>query len=264
MVATYRLAPYRLEDLTGAIEITPTAGTLRGLRGHRHGASIGLEGVIVPADEPGITHLEISGKDVLLDRELHDAMPSVVQGVWDAVDPSGHLSMTVKLTWDGHGNIDQADAAIEFTGQTSLQPRDFPYRVDNLIGRATVRNRDVVVSDLRGQQGAMNCLVNGRILNAGRDDMDMDLSVEARRLPLDWQLIDALPAQAREALDSLHAAGWAERVQCHLLRSPEGTFRYQVQAALDDLSFQPQAVPCRVTDARGEVQITPEGSGSRT
>ncbi|MCJ7544951.1 MAG: AsmA-like C-terminal region-containing protein [Phycisphaerae bacterium] len=257
MVATCRRVPYRLEDITGQIEITPAAVTLRGIRGRRHGASIGLEGVIVPADKPGATHLDIAGKDVLLDREFRDAMPSPVQKVWDVVDPSGRLSGAVKLTWDGKGKIDQVDAAIEFTGQTSARPREFPYPVDNLIGRATVRNRDVVVEDVRGRRGGMSCLVSGRLLDAGREEMDMDLAIEARRLPLDWELTDALPPQAREAMVSLHAAGWADRVRCRLLRNPAGTFRYEVQAAVEELSFQPEAVPCQVTGARGEIQITP-------
>lgn len=257
MLATCRHVPYRLEDITGQVEITPAAATLRGILGRRHGASIGLGGVIVPADKPGATHLDIVCKDVLLDRELRDAMPQAVQKVWDVVDPSGRLSGTVKVVWDGKGNIDHVDATLEFTGQTSLRPRDFPYPVDNLIGRATVRDRDVVVEDVRGRRGGMNCLVSGHILNAGRDEMDMDLAIEARRLPLDWELTDALPPQAREAMVSLHAAGCADRVRCRLLRSPTGTFRYEVQAAVDELSFQPEGIPCRVTDVRGEVEVTP-------
>ncbi len=257
MVATCRHVPYRLEDIYGQVEITPAAATLRGVHGRRHGARIDLDGVIIPADKPGATHLDIQCKDVLLDRELRDALPSVVQRAWDVVDPSGRLSGGVTLDWDGQGNIDRVDAALEFAGQTSARPRDFPYPVDNLIGRVTIRNRDVIVEDVRGRRGGMDCLVSGRILSAGRDDMDMNLAVEARRLPLDKQLTDALPAQAREAMASLHTTGWAERVRCRLLQSPEGTFRYEVQAAVDGVSFRPEAVPCEVTHGRGELEITP-------
>ena len=258
MTATCRHAPYRLEDIRGQVNITPAGGTLRGVLGRRHGAQVILDGVIVPAGKPGATVVSINGKDVLLDRELRDAMPSAVQKVWDVVDPSGRLSGTVKLTWDGKGSIGHVDAIVEFTGQTSLQPRDFPYRVDNLIGRATIRDRDVIVEDVRGSRGVMTCRVNGRILSAGRDDTDMDLTVEARRLPVDQDLAAAMPPQARDAMASLHAAGWAERVDCRLLSSPTGTFHYEVQAAVNELSFRPDAIPCQVSDARGQVHISPD------
>jgi hypothetical protein len=87
--------------------------------------------------------------------------------------------------------------------------------------------------------------------------MDMDLTIEARRLALDEPLRQALPAQAGEAMASLHATGWAERVQCRLLQSPQGEFRYVVQAAVQDVLLQPEAVPCVIADGRGEVEIVP-------
>jgi hypothetical protein len=257
MSATCRYVPYRLDDLTGVVEVTPAAATLRGLEGERHGAHVTLDGVIIPADQPGATHLDITAKDVLLDRELRDALPAVVQKAWDVVGPSGRMSATVGLLWDGHGSIEHVDAVLEFNGQTSAKPRAFPYPVDNLIGRATVRDRDVTVEDVRGRRGGMDCLASGRILNAGLDSMDLDLTVEARRLPLDDVLREALPAEACQAMASLHASGWAEQVQCHLLQSPQAPLRYLVEAAVHDVLLRPEAVPCVITDGRGELQIIP-------
>jgi hypothetical protein len=257
MSATYRYVPYRLEDIRGEVAITPAGAELRTLRGQRHGARFDIDGVIVPAGGTGNTCLTIGGKDVLLDRELRDAMPSAVQSAWDALDPSGRLSANVKITCGGRGNLEHVEGVVEMTGQTSVRPRDFPYRVDSLIGRTTIRDGDVVVEDVRGSRGVMSCLVGGRIVGAGSQDGNMDLTIEARRLPIDEDLAAALPAPARRALESLHPAGWAERVHCHLRQTNGGQVHYQAQATVGDLSFESEVIPCRITNGRGDVEIDP-------
>ncbi len=153
MSATYHSVPYRLEDIRGTVVITPAGAELHALHGQRHGARFDIDGVIIPPGGTGATLLTIVGKDVFLDRELRDAMPSTVQIPWDALDPSGRLSANVKLTCDGSGNLEHVEALVEMTGQTSVRPRDFPYRVDNLIGRTTIRDQDIVVEDVARQPG---------------------------------------------------------------------------------------------------------------
>jgi hypothetical protein len=257
MSATYRGVPYRLDDIHGTVVVTPGGAELRGVWGRRNDARFDIGGVVVPADVPGATVLTVAGKDVLLDRELHDALPATVKSAWDAVNPSGRLSVNTEIACDGDGNVAHVKAAIEMTGRASIRLRDFPYRVDNLVGKATVSDRDVVVEDVRGSRGVMSCLGSGTIIGAGLEDGTVDLTIEARQLTVDEELVAALPDSVRRMVASFHPAGTIEQMHCRLSQPAGGTMQCEGQATVAGLSFQPEKVPCKVTDARGEVQIAP-------
>ena len=255
MSATYRGVPYRLDDIHGTVVVTPAGAELRDVWGRRNDARFDIGGVVVPQGVTGATVLTISGKDVLLDGELHDAMPASVKSAWDAVNPSGRLSVSAEVACDGDGNVAHVKAAIEMTGQASVRLWTFPYRVDNLVGKATVKDWDIVVEDVRGSRGVMSCLGSGKITGAGQEDGTMDLAVEARQVTVDDELVAALPESVRRMIASFHPAGSIEQMHCHLTQAAGGTMQCEGQAALAGLSFQPEKLPCQITDARGEVQI---------
>ena len=253
MSATCSYVPCRVDDLRGKAEITPGRIELRDLVGSRNGASISIGGTIELSSQ-GTSVISVSAKDLLLDQELRDALPATVQRGWDVVDPSGRLSASVHVRCVGE-NVEHVEAVVEMTGTTSARYRYFPYPVDNLIGKAVIRDGDVVLRQVRGSRGLMRCLINGTIQQAQRDDGAVDLAIEARRMPLDGELTAALDQPAQGALASLHAAGYADKVTCRLHRPAGGSLQYQIDAAISGTTFKPEAFPCDITEASGDVKI---------
>lgn len=88
---TPKVAPYRLDHLTGSMTVTPDKVELKNMVGHHGDASIGFSGTGTLGTKP-VWDFHISGRDVLVDDELMKAAPETLSGIINSVKLRGKAS----------------------------------------------------------------------------------------------------------------------------------------------------------------------------
>ena len=256
MSVSFKAAPYRLEDLRGLIVVTPEHVELRQVKARRQEASFTFDGVAGLGGAGG-ADISIQAKDVLLDAELRAALPERARRLWDLNSPSGRMSGQTRITCNDRNEVEHYEAVLDAEGKASISRREFPYRLENLLGKVRISDGLVSMEQLHAGRGPMRCVINGTCRKIDTGEPDSDITVEVRRLPLDDALLSAMPEKARGIMESLHAAGQAESATVKLTQVAGGETHYEIRATLGDASFKPDAFPYELTGAAGDVEIQP-------
>ncbi len=257
----YEKFPCRLSDVEGEIHfrVGPEVQLvdLVKVTGVRDGGPVTLHGRIDLRKEGGF-EMTVSARNVPLDRELRNALPKHLHRRWDAFDPRGRGSADVRVWQVAAGREVRADAKLRMNGKTSLTYEGFPYRLEGLEGAVDIREGKVKVDTLVGHRGPMRCTIDGTISGFGRDDLaETDLIIDVTDLPLDGNLLAALPPASRKAAASLRPGGRAERATARLLQPPGEELDFRVVVHLADASLCPNVLPYAVTDAAGLLTVRP-------
>lgn len=250
--------PYRLDDLRGSVAVDADGVRLEGLRGRHGPATIRIDGYL---RGPGGRNYQVTvrAEDVPLDQDVYVGLKNDSrQAAWRALDPAGHANAVVVITCAGPGEPEKVAVRLELDGRAEMTYRGFPYRVEGLEGTVEIDDAGVRILSVRGRQGPMTCTVSGELDELGGPEQDIDLSIEAERLPFDDRLLDALWERPAEVLRALQPSGFAERVDVRIAQRQGREIDYEVHVALADAGFAFQPAPWPVTDVSGEVTIRPD------
>jgi hypothetical protein len=256
MSVCFKPAPYRLDDLRGLVVVSPDQVELRQVRARRQGATFALDGVVGLGGAGG-ADIAVQARDVLLDGELRAALPDRARRIWDQNNPGGRLSGQARIQCNEKNEVTHFEITLDADGTASMSRCEFPYRLENLLGKVHVSDGFVSIEQLRAGRGPMRCVINGTCRKADTSEPDSDIAVEVRRLPLDDALLAAMPQSARGFMESLHAAGQAESATVKLTQIAGGETHYDIRATLSDGRFKPDAFPYEVAGAAGIVEIRP-------
>ena len=192
------------------------------LGGPNERAEVAISGRIGPigpeSPEPGF-NLHATGKNICSERELLAAMPPDVRQALKVFDAPGMGQFPqfkgnfvcniirppgAKKRWTFDTDLDLLDAAGRVVG--------FPYPLQHVHGKIEVRDGYVNVINATIGNGTSNGgVVNGVVRWAdseGRDQpLDMDLKVDLHGMPVDKDLLGALPLEERERIINLGVAG---------------------------------------------------------
>ncbi len=260
MAVTYKHFPAPVRDVAGVIRFDDKLGVhdidLTGLRG---GSVVNIKGSAARADGLWAYDITLNGINSPFDAATRDALPEDYAKVWDALAPSGAASVLVHATRDDQG---QRDLSVELilNGWASITYEGFPYRIEDLLGRATLDSRGVHIdrsSRITGGNGAMRCRIYGDITDVGKPSAVVDLTIDVTRLPLDEQLLAALPANIAEVARDMELAGLATNVRARVVDSEETPLDFNIQASVADVSFRLDELPQAITDGVGEISIEP-------
>ena len=260
MSFVYKWFPYRLDRVKGEIRFVagPSADRvyLTDVIGRRGGAVVTVGGEI-DLRKGGKYDVTVRGKQIALDAAVRAALRQSHQGVWDTFRPTGTTDATVRVRKAGPGKPRDVEVLLSMTGKASAAYRGFPYRLDGLEGRVRISERGVVIDSLHGRRGPMRCTVDGSLGGFGGSGGQTDLSIEAMGLPLDANLMAALPEAVRKVARTLHATGSAERVSVTVRQSKGQPLGFRAVARLRNTSFRADAFPYEVRDASGVVTVQP-------
>lgn len=202
---SYEGFPYPLDNVRGAIEARNESWTIGPLSGTNDTGHVTCQGTFDAAAEALALHFE--GTHVPLEDELRDAHRDPrIRRLWDDLHPSGTVHV------DCHASFQRGQSAPDLTvrlepdpGQVSVQPRNFPYRVERLGGQMTYRDGSVELKRLSGWQGQTRLVqANGRCQFAPEGGWQLELrDLAIDRLELNRELVSRLPARLRDTLTPL-------------------------------------------------------------
>jgi hypothetical protein len=208
----YERFPYPLQQIRGAVTGRNDHYTLSNLVGRdRQGA-----GVVTCQGESDVTDagldlkLVFQGSSIPLDENLKQALTPQVQQVWTDLRPQGRVNFTANVTRQPGQEKPAFEVALEpYEKSVSVEPTFFPYRFEQVDGRANITDGHVVLSDLRGLHGRSEFTADGGDWQAapGGGWQLMVSGLNADRLAFEPDLLSAMPPGVQKVIDRLRPAG---------------------------------------------------------
>jgi hypothetical protein len=188
---TLRTVPYRLDRVAGTIAVSPGMVRLKDVTGRHGKAALAVSGTGTTDDRP-VWNLAVSGQNLLVDDELHRALPPSLAAICDSLKLSGTLGFTLPRllyrTGDdaspGVATPARGSAPATSTGPAVTQPASPPpgveisgaiYLVDAKL------DAGVQLEDVNGAINIAEATVRDGHLDALKGDVSLDsLSMAAR------------------------------------------------------------------------------------
>ncbi len=185
--------PYEVTDLSGELTILPQRVIIKDLRGVHRKTPVLINGSVYLRDDLLGVDLSVLAKNVLLDRELFDALPRDVRSVWRTFSPSGLADVDLAIRHDAGQAGGKFDYGLTIDARgVDVTYREFPYTFRSLTGRVIVKPGKIVLENLLAKQGRMSTAISGEVtLGEFRDEAR--LSIRASNIPIDKELLGALP-----------------------------------------------------------------------
>ncbi len=201
--------PYTLSDIRGLVEMVDGVWQFNNLEAVNDRARITCDGRLGPGPEGHELTLHLAGRDVTLGEELRDALNPNMQQVWRDLQPRGTVDLNADIRYFAAKN--QFSVGVEARPQpqnTSIEPVRIPYRLDRIQGKLTYRDGRVAFERCEGWHGDAKVAAEGYCdFLPDRRWMIHFAALSADRLRLDRELIQALPARLRKAVEELRPTG---------------------------------------------------------
>lgn len=191
--------PYVIDGVTGSVRIRPDSVVLEGIEGRHGDTAVAASGEVGLAMQPR-ARLLVTARSLALDKDLYAALPADVRSTWDRINPQGSADMSLDLRRGEAGELDYT-LALQAKG-ASIRHSEFPYPLGDITGKVVVTPRKIELHDLLSRQKDRSVALSGTIA-----DGKPTLSVDARNVPIDQMLMDALPADFAALRQSLRPGG---------------------------------------------------------
>jgi hypothetical protein len=260
--------PFPISELSAVVAIRDGKAIIERSSGRNGSTSAHATGEIAlgdPAHAP--FHLELDAEGVEGDKRLSDwlcrTFPTVAPGLWEDLQPSGRADVSVEVDRPGPGPRIDWKAAIGCR-DVAITYKEFKYPLEHISGEV-IAGPDRVDIDLHTLYvGGKPLTVKGSVDKPATLKI-VDLDFTAQSLPIDETLLDAMPPDVREKVESFKPQGTV-RGKAHVHRTPpvrpgdppKGVITFDADLDLspgcaitwDDLKYT-------VRDLTGHLQIRP-------
>ena len=200
--------PYQIDHLSGELEFTQSS-----LRANRLVGKHGIVDVCIDGweRETGVNRqyqYQFVSRNMVLDKALYAALNPEQKELWDTFRPTGAVSVDYRLTRTSptdrrlYLSADLNDVNAAFRG--------FPYPLAGLTGNLFFDRESITISDVVSRAGGRQIRVNGKVTDRPDGRTGYYISVDAKGIPLDATLRDALPARHRELFSRCGLGGLAD------------------------------------------------------
>lgn len=208
----YDKFPYPLSGINGLVSAEDQRWTFRDLvsSGSR---SVQCQGYLHPLDpnrDAGSQlSLQFTGQQIPLDDDLRRALPPTVQQAWQALRPRGNVDMQAQVSHvTGSAKPTISVVVSPQAESTTIQPKFFPYLMEQLEGSFSYNDGKVLLSQMRARHGRTTLRTNGD--GEFRDDGSWYVQLEGLavdRLMARRDLTDALPIKLQKLIEYLRPSG---------------------------------------------------------
>ena len=279
--------PYPLRRATGSLvfgyneKLKRDELSINGLRGRgieggpNAEATVGVDGLIAPLDRYAGFDVTISGNGITGTPAVLAALPEPVRNVLAQFDAEkkgklptfagGFRCNVVRPPgpdqhWTFDTDLDVQRAAGKFAG--------FPYPLEDVSGHLEVRGRTVQLFGVTGRHGGARVAIGGKVewgppvglyeMPPGLKEVRPDLTINATGVPIDDDLLAALPPGRRVWLDQLGVKGVLDASGTVTTGDEKLPARFDINLAIKNASVRPDGGPFAVGGIAGSVHLTPE------
>lgn len=202
--------PYPLTNVNGMIHMEGGEWTIKEITGANDSGVVRCTGTLRRiGDDDGELTLQLLGSNVVLERELRDALPSGMRRIWNDVDPRGNAEFTALVRHRVKARRTEVELQATPRGDSvSIEPSWFPYRLERLRGRLSWKDGRLRFEDVRGVHARTTVSTAGscRFTPDGGWHVSFE-RLAADRFRADHDVLQALPAGLREAVSGVKLRG---------------------------------------------------------
>ncbi|MDA1041412.1 MAG: hypothetical protein O3A37_14150, partial [Planctomycetota bacterium] len=202
--------PYPLTNVSGSIRMDQDVWTIQDVTGANDAGIVRCTGSLMPLpDGDGELTLHLTGTGVVLERELRDSLPPGMRQIWDDLDPRGNADFSATIRHQVKPRCTSVEVEAIPHGQTvSIEPAWFPYRLEQLQGRLTLKDGLLQFSGVRGVHDRTTVAAEGtcRFLPEGGWHVSFE-RLAADRFRADHDVVRALPAGLQRAIELVRPRG---------------------------------------------------------
>lgn len=255
-------------DLNGDLYLVPGRLDLKSITGRRGDAQLHFTGY---ADwETPDVQLQLTARNLLLNRPLREILPSAAQESWAQQKPQGtaDVDLNYSLTKPKDATAPSPEALDEHV-RLALRPQklsitsdSFPYRLDDLGGEVIVDGRNIQFKQMTGRHGPTQVAIDGSGTTGAQSNFD--LKIRALDLAPDKELLAAVPSALADILTGLKMDGaYTVGFDKFNLRDSDlkAATTAPTQAPSEHLTSQPATRPvdldfsCNISTAAGSLDI---------
>ncbi len=199
---------YPLENVSGWLDIQPHHWEFSEFQGTHKGGEVYTHGRSETTPQGDRLTIQITGKNILFDAELEQALRPELKSAWKMFLPTGRASFEAQVT-RLPGQADP-DIAVTLRAQDcTMQPAFFPYRLENLQGTIRYAQRQLLVENLIARHAHTRVsLEKGEAYLKDGGGVYVDLTnLVSNPCVVDAEFIRALPPPLRRACETLQLQG---------------------------------------------------------
>jgi hypothetical protein len=212
----YDKFPYPLHEITGLLRLNNDVWTFENIVGGNESARITGGGFLKPVttnnDKDSIYEfqLQVHAAELPVDGQLPAALLNDSQReLLKSFRAKGKVNLAATICYRSQNDADKNYFSLTFKtapcAGLSIQPMQFPYRIENLRGELLYDNDTVTSKLLTGTNHAgmkISSALMCRFDSGGKWVMRLD-SVDIERISVDRELLDALPSDLKTSIESL-------------------------------------------------------------
>lgn len=251
--------PYKVEHITGKIELTENDARLAGLTGRHGETELKFDGGASDFGADWKYFLQITSNNMLLDKDLYDALSNRAraQQFWTAFSPSGAIAVNYSRSRVS-ATEKQMALAVELLDVDSKYS-GFEYPLKDTGGKLFFGADSIEFSDVISQWEGRKITINGRANFGQGEDTTYDVLVEGENIPLDSTLEEVLPAEQREIYDQFEMAGTIDTtIRIFTPQGKEKKTTFIAEVFPNGSSIQAKALPILISDVEGKIVFEPE------
>ncbi len=204
----YQWFPYTVEHLLGQIDFTENSVTLNNLRGRHGDAELLIGGWSRYFGSERQYQIRIVSDNMVLDKDLYEAMDANEQKYWSAFSPSGVAAVDYRI--ERQTPTDKKKTLTARLRGVEAAYSGFPYPLKNLTGNLIIDGNGVTAGDIISQTEGKKITINGKVTSVYTRRPEYDISVRAENIPVDSTFTSALPASQKHFCEQFEKAGFAD------------------------------------------------------
>lgn len=250
--------PYQIDHLTGQIELSGRNLQLKKLAGRHGDVELMIDGHIQNMGPNAEIDLHMISPNMRFDKDLYRALNESVKKVWFSFSPSGRAGLDYHFQRFANGEKDTT-LKLELK-KAGLVYDQFPYPLENLTGTIIYEPDHVQFDNLMSHyDDDRKVTLNGQVLELRSKQPNFRIHVEAERIPVDDQLVDAMPVGQRTFFDRLEIDALAD-MDVDIFRNETGKrlLDFIAKIQIDGKRLVYDGFPLPMTDVHLAADITHE------
>jgi hypothetical protein len=205
----YEKFPYPIHNIRGTVVMTDNRWTFRDMEGTNGSGRIQLRGYLNPATQGIELGLQIAASNIALQDELREALQPQAQRMWGQLRPQGAINLSTDVHYLSATHKPEIFVRAEPVGDTtSLEPAQFPYRLDRLRGTVVYRDGHLDLQNIRAVHDRTPLEASGFCDFDGQGNWHLRFErVAIDRLHPDRDLLAAVSGQLKRCLLQLNPSG---------------------------------------------------------
>ncbi|MGD1042536.1 MAG: hypothetical protein ABR913_05665 [Sedimentisphaerales bacterium] len=249
--------PYAVEHLTGQVELTEKSAKLNNIVG-RHGAvELVLNGWAKDFGPGYKYNFQITSDNMLLDKDLYNAINREEQKFWSEFSPSGVVSTSYSRVRQSPTD-ERSVLAVQLLDVEGSYAR-FGYPLKNTTGKLVVADNNIVLSDVVSQWGGRRITINGKVGFGRGVSPSYDIVVKGENIPLDATLEAALPVEQKEFYNQFETQGLIDAtVKVVSAGSKDIASTFTAEVFPKKSSLKAKVLPILVSEVEGRIVFRPD------